>query len=126
MEKGRSESARIRSRFQRSEPVDKIIHNVSGLSSSPPRSSSITTTTCPILLPLLVQCQARFHGHERRGLGLEPGSDAAERLALATLLRVLPRAEEGLTPRRVGGEGRAAVGLDCENVRLESERVDEL
>jgi len=90
---------------------------------------SSSTTARPILLPLLlllVQCWARLHGHERRATWLEPGGDAAERLALAALLLVLPRAEECLAPGGVCGKRRAAVGLDGEDVRLEGERVDKL
>ncbi len=113
---------RVRDRFQRSEPVDKIIHDVSGVSSL--ICSSITAH--PVLLPLLVQRWARLHGNERRAARFEPGGDAAEGFTLAALLLVLPRAEECLAPGSVRGEGRATVGLDGEDVWLESERVDEL
>ncbi len=114
---------RVRDRFQCSEPVDKIIHDVSGVSSL---TCSSSITAHPILLPLLVQRWARLHGYERRAARLEPGGDTAKRLALPALLLVLPRAEESLAPGGVRRERRAAVGLDGEDVRLESERVDEL
>src|SRR6266702_3379616 len=71
-----------------------MTRDVSGVSSM---TSSSGTTARTILLPLLLVLRwARLHEHERRGL--EPGGDAAERLALAALLLVLPRAKESLAP----------------------------
>src|SRR6266702_4842817 len=95
-------------RLQRSEPVHKIIHDVSGVSSL---TCSSSTTARPILLPLLLLFQRWTHlyGHEQRTARLKPGGNAAERLALAALLLVLPHAEESLAPGGVRGKRRAAV-----------------
>ncbi len=94
-------------RLQRSEPVHKIIHDVSGVSSL----TCSSTTARPILLPLLllVQRWTHLYGHEQRTARLKPGGNAAERLALAALLLVLPHAEESLAPGGVRGKRRAAV-----------------
>jgi hypothetical protein len=118
---------RVPERFQRSETVNKVIHDVSWVSSLTRNSSSITPS--PIFLQLmllLVQRQARLDRHERRSARLESGCDTAERLALTALFLVLPCAEERLAPGGVCGERCAAVGLDGEDVRLEGEWVDEL
>jgi hypothetical protein len=120
-------STRIRDRFQRSESVDKIIHDVSWVS-----SLTCSITAYPIFFPLLllllllVQRQARFHRDERRSTRFESGCDTAESLALAALLLILSRAEERLVPGGVCGERCAAVGFDDKDVWLESERVYEL
>ena len=56
----------------------------------------------------------------------ESRCDTAERLALSAQFLVLPRAEERFASGGVCSECCAAVGLGGEDVRLESERVDEL
>ena len=59
-------------------------------------------------------------------MGFESRGDTAERLALPALFLVLPCAEERLASGSVCSECCATVGLGGNNVRLESERVDEL
>ena len=59
-------------------------------------------------------------------MGFESRCDTAERLALPAQFLVLPRAEERFASGGVCSERGAAVGLGGEDVRLESERVDEL
>jgi len=122
--KNRIRSARVRDRFQRSEPVNKIIHNISWMSSLTLTLTRLTPHA--ILLLLLIQRKARLDRHERRSTWFESRRDTAERLALAALFLVFPRAEDRFAPGGVCGERCAAVGLDGDDVRLEGERVDEL
>jgi len=111
--------------FQRSKPLHKVIHDISlglTLTNSSVRSSSSSS----LLLSLLLQRSASLHGHKRSAERLKPRRDAAQRLALPSLLLVFSRTEVGLAASRVRSDRRAAVGLCVQNVGLEREWVDKL